>query len=126
MNLKYLVHIGTVILILILGLLFGCSGRERYGQGISKDAPLVKVKEIYLNPSLQGKVVNLDGEIVSQCFSAGCWFFLKDETGAILINLAPSNLSITTRNKIGRKVKVTGRVKKTGDYEIIAQGVEID
>ncbi|MEW6676214.1 MAG: hypothetical protein AB1348_09495 [Nitrospirota bacterium] len=59
--------------------------------------PFVKVKEVYLNPALQGKVVNLEGEIVSQCFSAGCWFFLKDETGAILIDLAPSNLSITTK-----------------------------
>ncbi len=120
MNLRY---IWTVIL--ILGLLFGCSGEERYGQEISKDVPLVKVKEVYLNPTLQDKVVNLEGKIVSQCFSAGCWFYLKDETGAILINLAPSNLSITTKNKIGRIAKVTGKVKKNGDYKIIAQGVEI-
>lgn len=123
MNQKYLVHIGSTIL--ILGLLSGCSGKERYGQEISKDAPLVRVKEIYLNPSLQDKVINLEGEIVSQCFSAGCWFYLKDETGAILIDLAP-NLSITIKNKIGRKVKVTGKVVRTGNYKIIANGVEID
>lgn len=123
MNPKYLVHIGS--LILFLGLLLGCSGKERYGQEISKDAPFVKVKEVYLNPALQDKVVNLEGEIVSQCFSAGCWFYLKDETGTLLIDLAP-NLSITTKNKIGRKVKVTGKVVRTGNYKIIASGVEID
>lgn len=124
MNLKYLAYIGA--LVLILGLIFGCSGKEKYGQEISKIAPLIKVKEIYLNPSLEGRVVNLEGEIVSQCFSAGCWFFLKDGTGAILINLKPSNLSITTKNKIGREVKVTGKVIKESDYKIIANGIEID
>ena len=124
MNLRYLIYIGTIIL--ILGLLHGCRGKERYGEEIGKDTPLVKVKDVYLNPTLQNKVVTLEGEIVSQCFSAGCWFFLRDESGTVLINLAPSNLSITTRNKIGRVAKVTGRVKKNGGYEIIAQGVEID
>ncbi|MDI6744159.1 MAG: hypothetical protein QMD07_02165 [Thermodesulfovibrionales bacterium] len=112
-------------LILILGLISGCSREEKYGQAISKDAPIVKVKDIHLDPALEGKVVNLEGKILSQCLSIGCWFYFTDETGAILIDLAPAGLSITTKNQIGRNAKVTGIVKKNGDYKIIAQGVEI-
>ena len=111
---------------LIFGLISGCSREERYGQDISKDAPLVKVKDIHLNPALKGRVVNLEGKIVSQCLSIGCWFLLRDDTGVIPIDLAPSDLSITTKNQIGRNAKVTGMVEKNGDYKIIAQGVKID
>ena len=121
---KYLTHIGAVIL--ILGLLSGCIGKETYGQEISKDAPFVKVKDIYLNPALQGKVVNLEGKVVGQCFGNGCWFFLRDETGMIFIDLKPYNLSITTRSKIGRDAKVTGEVKMNGGYRLIGHGVEIN
>lgn len=111
---------------LISGLIFGCGKTERYGENISKDAPLVKVKDIHLDPALEGKAVNLKGKILSQCLSLGCWFILRDDTGTIPIDLAPSDLSITTKNQVGRNVKVTGIVEKNGDYKIIGRGVEIN
>lgn len=124
MNQRALIYIGAVLL--ILGLLHGCRGKERYGVEISKDAPIVMVKDVYLNPALLGNVITLKGEMVSQCFSAGCWFVLKDESGSVFVNLAPSNLNITTKNRVGRMVTVRGKVRKNGRYEIIAQGVEIN
>lgn len=102
----------------------GCAA-EKYGAGINKSAPLVKVKDVMLNPSLQGQTVNLEGIIITQCQSDGCWFFLHDGTGQIFINLKP--MDITIPPKTGKKAKVTGVVvNDKGNYLIIAHGVEID
>lgn len=114
----------TALLILI-SLLFivGCSV-EQYGAGVSKEAAAVKVKDVMLNPSLQGKVVNLEGIITTQCASNGCWFFLHDGSGQIFIDLATKGFAIPPKQ--GKKAKVTGIVSEgQAGIQIIAYGVEI-
>ncbi|MEW6117300.1 MAG: OB-fold nucleic acid binding domain-containing protein [Nitrospirota bacterium] len=115
----------AVMMVLVLGLfLSGCSA-EKYGLGVDSSAPTVMVKDIILKPELQGQQVNIEGKIVSQCQSNGCWFFLQDESGQVFINLAPNNFALPSR--MGKRVKVTGIVARgrEGGYQIIARGVEV-
>ena len=113
-----------IALTILLGLaLAGCAA-EKYGSGIDGAVRKVQVKDIMLYPELQGKRVTLEGKIVTQCMSNGCWFFLEDGTGKVFVNLAPGNLSLP--DKMGRPAKVTGIVSTAKDaYQVIAEGVEI-
>ena len=108
----------------ILLLTTACSG-EKYGSGVDPKAPLVTVKDVYMDKSLQGKVVNLEGEIISQCQSPDkCWYFMQDETGRIFVNLKPANFTLPAA--IGKKTKVIGTVQGTKDgLQVIAQGVKV-
>jgi uncharacterized protein YdeI (BOF family) len=113
----------TLLILISLLLITGCSV-EQYGAGVSKEAPAVKVKDVVLNPSLQGKVVNLEGIITTQCGSNGCWFFLHDGSGQIFIDLSTKGFSIPPKQ--GKKAKVTGVVSEgQSGMQIIAYGVEI-
>lgn len=104
--------------------IFGCSA-EQYGAGINKEVQTVKVKDILLDPSMNGKVVNLEGIITTQCPKRdGCWFFLHDGTGQIFISLRPDDFTMPQR--IRKKAKVTGLIQHTPQgVQIIAYGVEI-
>ena len=113
-----------VLFFSILILAAACSG-EKYGAGVDPQAPLVTVKDVYIDASLQGKLVNLEGEIISQCQSPDkCWYFMQDATGRIFVNLKPANLTLPAA--IGKKAKVTGTVLKTRDgFQVIARGVQV-
>lgn len=116
--------ITTFLLITTVLLITGCAA-EKYGADINKNAPLVKVKDVILNPSLKGQTVNLEGIITTQCQGDGCWFFLNDGTGQIFINLKPAGIKIPP--KTGKRAKVTGIVvNEGGNYMITAHGVEIN
>lgn len=113
----------TFLLGIILLILTGCKA-EKYGTDISKTAPTVKVKDIMLKQSYTGQTVNLEGIIITQCQSNGCWFFLHDGTGQIFINLQPAGITIPP--KTGKKATVTGDVAfENGNFIIIARGLEI-
>ncbi len=101
-----------------------CSG-DQYGAGVDPQAPLVTVKDVYIDTSLQGKLVSLEGNIIGQCGAPEkCWYFMEDATGRIFVNLKPANFSLPAA--VGRKAKVTGTVLKTEDgYQVVAQGVQI-
>lgn len=111
------------LLSLLLSILTGCK-TEKYGTEISKTAPTVKVKDIMLKQSYTGQTVNLEGIIITQCQSNGCWFFLHDGTGQIFINLQPAGITIPP--KTGKKATVTGDVIfENGNFIINARGLEI-
>src|SRR3990172_7242442 len=100
--------IKTAVLLLFLSVaLLGCSA-ERYGSGIDKNYPVLKVKDVFLDSSIIGKPVTLEGKISSQCGSNGCWFVLQDETGQVFINLAPNNMTLPPR--MNKSARVTGTV----------------
>ncbi|PLY03475.1 MAG: DNA-binding protein [Desulfuromonas sp.] len=103
--------------------LAGCSG-EKYGSGVDPGAPKVQVRDVFLKQALMGKKVTLEGKIVSQCQSNGCWFYLQDETGQIYIDLAKSQLTLPSRP--GRQVVASGTVARSKqNYALIATGVEV-
>ena len=111
------------LLLMIIIFTTACAA-EKYGSGINPDAPKVQIKDIMLNPTLLGKTVNIEGIIITQCQSNGCWFFLNDGTGQIFIDLAPKGFSIPPRT--GKKAKVTGVIQQNQQFfQIVAHGVEI-
>ncbi len=112
------------VLLVILFAVSACSA-EQYGAGVNREIQNVKVKDVMLDASLNGKTVNLEGIITTQCQSNGCWFFLNDGSGQILVDLAPKGFAIPP--KTGKKAKVTGTVvQEQGSFRIIAYGVEIN
>lgn len=112
------------ISVLITFGLFGCAEADKYGKGVDKSVQVMKVKDIFLDKSVVGKKVTLQGTIASQCASNGCWFVLQDETGQIFINLGPNNMTMPPR--MNKTAKVTGVVyPMQGELQIIAEGVEV-
>lgn len=112
----------TAILLLPL-VLAGC-GNEKYGAGVDSGAPKVTVKDIFLRPELMGTKVTLEGRIVSQCQSNGCWFFLQDETGQVYIDLARNQFSLPSLT--GKQAVASGTVARSQQsYQLIATGVEV-
>lgn len=115
--------VSVVILLFMLSFLTACSS-EKYGAGINRSLPPMKVKDIFLDSSLIGKPVTLEGKISSQCGSNGCWFVLQDDTGQVFINLAPNNMTVPPR--MNKTAKVTGVVYPVqGELQIVAEGVEV-
>jgi uncharacterized protein YdeI (BOF family) len=105
--------------------LAACSGGgDKYGAGVDPDARSVQVKDIFLNPDLMGQQVTLEGRIVSQCGSNGCWFYLQDETGQVYVDLARNGFELPS---LPNKTAIaTGTVARTQQaFMLIATGVEI-
>ena len=111
------------IFLLVSLVLAGCGG-ETYGSGVDPAAPKVQVKDVFLKQELLGKKVTLEGKIVSQCQSNGCWFYLQDETGQIYIDLSKSQLTLPSRpGKLALASGTVGRSKQS--YMLVATGVEV-
>jgi len=113
------------LLLLLSNLVLWFSGcTERYGESIRGTAPVVKVAEALADPSMEKKPVILEGTILTQCRASGCWFFLKDSTGYVLVDLAPRNFKIPP--SMGKKARVEGLITvEKGQVKIQARGVEI-
>jgi len=112
-----------IMSVMIAFALLGCTA-EKYGAGADKKTREIKVKDIFLDNSIIGKKITLQGTVASQCGSNGCWFVLQDDTGQIFVNLAPANMTLPPR--MNKKAKVTGIVYPVqGELQVIAHGVEI-
>ncbi len=117
---KKLLLIVTLIMPLILA---GCGG-EKYGAGVDASAQMVKVKDVFLQKNLFGQKVTLEGKIVSQCQSNGCWFFLQDDTGQLYIDMATNKFSLPSMPN--KQVAASGIVGKSkNNIVLIATGVEV-
>lgn len=111
-----------VLLFSLLLVLTACGG-DKYGAGVDTAAPLVAVRDVFLNPDLLGKTVTVQGKIHTQCESNGCWFILDDGTGQLYIDLAQHNFSLPAMP--GRTVKASGTVTAfRNSYLLVARGVE--
>ena len=117
---KHLLLIATLIFTLILA---GC-GNEKYGAGVDASAPMVQVKDVFLQQNLLGQKVTLEGKIGSQCQSNGCWFFLQDETGQLYIDMATNKFSLPSMPN--KQVAASGTVARSqNNLVLIATGVEV-
>jgi uncharacterized protein YdeI (BOF family) len=117
---RKLLLIGSLIIPLVLA---GCGG-EKYGSGVDSSAKKVKVKDTFLQKNLLGQKVTLEGKIVSQCQSNGCWFFLKDDTGQIYIDMATNKFSLPSMPN--KQVAASGTVAKSQkNIVLVATGVEV-
>lgn len=112
----------SVIFFLIV-IIAGCSKIENYGKAVS-EADATEISDILSNPkNYEGKTVKVEGKIITEC-PTGCWFDLKDETGAIYIDINDSGFAIP--QKTGHRAIAEGKVKtKNGKVQIMGKGVEI-
>ena len=109
--------------VIMVALVAGCT--EKYGQPMNGNLPRITVMSALTDRSFIDQGVIIEGIILTQCQASGCWFFLKDETGRILIDLAPSNLAISV-NRVGKKAIVKGIVSEAeGQIKIIGKEVTI-
>jgi hypothetical protein len=111
--------------VLGFGLVLGaCARGERYGV-VDTRAPAVQVKDVLLSDSYGGKDVRLSGTIAMQCASTGCWFFLDDGTGRMLVDLKGLGLGLPQRG--GRKALVSGTVTidRAGQPTLAAKGLKV-
>lgn len=119
--------LGLLLLILLLtiviGSIVGCGGSEKFGEEITV-IEITKIKDILIDPDKYvGKTIRVEGKIIRECPS-GCWFYLKDDTGTIYVNILPSGFAIP--QKVGAKAVVEGKLEsKEGRIEIVGKGVEI-
>ncbi|MBW2518931.1 MAG: DNA-binding protein [Deltaproteobacteria bacterium] len=113
-----------MLAIMLAPLLIAGCGEEKYGSGVDPNAPSVKVKDVFLKKDLLGQKVTLEGEIVSQCQSNGCWFFLRDDTGQIYIDLSTNNFSLPSMPN--KHVVASGTVVTSKkNILLVATGVEV-
>ncbi|MGH9159484.1 MAG: DUF417 family protein [Vicinamibacteraceae bacterium] len=54
----------------------------------------------------------VEGHMVDRCPLLGCWLTLRDDTGTVFVDLAPSGLS-AARIQVGAAVRVWGRLGRT-------------
>lgn len=112
--------------LLLFLFLAGCSddSSNTYGAGLDPAAPKVQVKDVFLRQDLLGQQVTLEGRIVSQCASNGCWFYLQDETGQVYIDLSRNGFELPSLPN--RQVKASGTVARAQQaFLLIATGVEV-
>jgi hypothetical protein len=115
----------TLVLVACCTLLLGsCARKERYGT-LDTSAPAVQVKDVLLSESYAGKDVRMSGTIAMQCASSGCWFFLDDGTGRMLVDLKGLGLGLGPRS--GKKAVVSGTVivDPQGQALLSAKGLEV-
>lgn len=113
-----------VAVALIVLALAACARAEKYG-ALDGSAPAVQIKDVLLSGSYGGKDVRLSGTIVMQCASSGCWFFLDDGTGQMLVDL--KGLGLGLQQRAGKKARVSGTVTVDpyGQAVLNARGLEI-
>jgi len=109
---------------IMISFLTGCGEKEKtFGQKITEGA-LTPIGDILSNPGrFEDKAVKIQGRVTDVC-PAGGWFFLKDGTGTIYVNLHPSYFAIPQVRGSGAVAQ--GRVRKEGtQIEVIGEGVQL-
>ena len=84
---------------------------------------ITKEPEKYLN-----KIVRVEGELFDVCQDMGCWFSIKDSTGAIYVDLSMGIKFALPKKSNGYKAIVQGLVTNEGGktaIKIKATGTEI-
>ena len=112
-----------LLLTIVIGSIVGCGRSEKFGEEITV-IKVTKIKDILIDPDKYvGKTIRVEGKIIRECPS-GCWFYLKDDTGTIYVNLHASGFTIPQR--VGAEVVVEGELKSEEERkEIVGKGVEI-
>lgn len=123
---------GAVVLFVVSISLVGCGAdksstttRSSASLGTPMDEEVPMVCTGCISEENAGEIVAIEGKIVQQCPASGCWFRMKDDAGEAFVDLAPAKLRLES-NRVGQHAKATGRVvKKSGQFRIEAQHVEL-
>lgn len=114
----------SVVIVSIVLYASGCASQGKdFGQPIT-ETTVTAIGDILSHPEqFDKKTVRVEGKITDEC-PAGGWFFLKDSSGLIYVNLHPSEFAIP--QVVGKKAVAQGVVRKEGpQIEVIAKGVQL-
>jgi len=114
----------ALIFLVSVWIISGCGPKPGvYGKALT-ETKTTAVSEISASPDkFSGKDVRLEGKIVQEC-PAGGWFMLKDNTGAIFVDLHSTQIAIP--QAVGHSVVAQGKVKKEGNQaSVVGEGVEL-
>lgn len=118
---------GWMAAVLVVGFVTaGCgrSGEKTFGKEISVEEK-TSIGEILKEPAkFHGQVVRVEGTVDEVCQSMGCWFYLKDETGRMMIDLEmrPDSFDVP-KNSSGKLAVVEGKVKYDGSAPVRIVGI---
>jgi uncharacterized protein YdeI (BOF family) len=108
------------ILIILIVILTACKP-QTFGEPI-KESKVTSISEV-LDQRESKTTFRLEGKIGAVCPS-GCWFYLKDASGEIFVDINPSGFAIP--QKSGKQAIVEGAFMKIKRKPIfVATGVEI-
>jgi uncharacterized protein YdeI (BOF family) len=118
----------VIVILVIAGGIYALrgGGSKKLGQGVPDGAAPTDIAEIKAHgDAWKGREVTVRGEMTEKCPTTGCWFYLKDSTGQIRVDTAPSGFTVT-EIPLHRTVTVHGKVVTTeaGDVELVATGVK--
>lgn len=113
----------VLVTLLVVVSIMGCSAAKEFGEEITL-TETTNIKDILTSPNrYTGKTAKVEGKIVEEC-PVGGWFYLRDATGIIYVDLHPSNFAIP--QSVGKVVAAQGEVvSRKGRVEIIGKGVEL-
>jgi len=117
-----------IILLIAVGsyILVATGKAQHFGPAftLAKVTPLAQaVKEA---DRIASGPLRVQGKIVRQCPSAGCWFFLED-TGGIQLRVDLGHMGIKFPQRVGRTATVEGRLVKSGStLELVGDNVEFN
>lgn len=120
-----------IVILVVAALIGGCiyvfrgGGSNELGRGVPEGAQIISVQEILSHgKAWAAKEVTIKGTMSQKCPTTGCWFYVKDDTGEIRVDTAPSGFTIT-EIPLGKTVTVHGKVVITeGGTELVATGVK--
>ncbi|HET6456899.1 MAG TPA: hypothetical protein VFI02_21070, partial [Armatimonadota bacterium] len=100
-------------------------GSAQLGKGVPDGAQITSIQEVLSHgKALTGKEVTVKGAMTQKCPTAGCWFYVKDDTGDMRVDTAPSGFTIS-EIPLGKTITVYGKVVMTeGGSEMVALGVK--
>ena len=99
----------------------GCSRAPRV-LGQKPAASPVSINSVKTSQNLT--TVSLRGVIVEKCPVAGCWFYLRDQTGTIKVDTKAANF-VVVEIPLNTTVVVSGKVSTEGSERILeASGLE--
>ncbi|MFH1283367.1 MAG: hypothetical protein ABII27_06860 [bacterium] len=101
----------------------GCVSENKFGKDIALTEP-TSIGSILKYPSkFKDKNVLVKGQISVEC-PTGCWFYLKDSSGEIYIDLNASNFAIPQLEN--KEVAVEGTIiTKQGHTFLLGKGVNV-
>lgn len=99
-------------------------GPDHHGQKF-RSFPRVEIAALVDRPAdYVRKEARIEGTLVKQCPSTGCWFFLAD-AGGKQVKVEMGDTTPRLPSRIGKRAAVEGQLIRFGDgYEFIGTAVE--
>ena len=109
--------------IILIAVLCGGLGCKQSGNILGK-APRGDTRTVLaIREGLTPRLVTIQGKMITKCPTAGCWFDLKDKTGAIRVDTKTSGF-VVTKIPLQAEVTVSGKLVFLGDEPVLeATGV---